>query len=192
MELSPSWEANGSSATQGIPKVLSRQSATCPYREPDRSCLYRRISPVPSLLCLVRNMVKFLRWGIVRTSPNPKAESPPLVGCPRLLIQYIRSYRSLSGVRSSIRKLRTRPAMVTGTHLSLDINFELSTLIWLCSARLWRLWLHIIFTWLSTTWRKVLPYLQRDPHNRLTRRYNTDTKESLFTAPNISKVTWML
>jgi len=26
------------------------------------------------------------------TSPNPQAGGPPLVGCPQLLIQYIRSY----------------------------------------------------------------------------------------------------
>ena len=32
-------------------------------------------------------------WGgVVSVSPNPQAEGPPLVGCPRLLIQFIRSY----------------------------------------------------------------------------------------------------
>src|SRR5215469_15427868 len=34
----------------------------------------------------------FSRGGVVSTSPNPQAGGPPLVGCPRLLIQYIRSY----------------------------------------------------------------------------------------------------
>jgi hypothetical protein len=34
----------------------------------------------------------FLRWGVVSTSPNPQAGGPPFVGCPRLIIQYIRSY----------------------------------------------------------------------------------------------------
>jgi hypothetical protein len=34
----------------------------------------------------------FLGWGGVSNSPNPQAGGPPLVGCPRLLIQYIRSY----------------------------------------------------------------------------------------------------
>jgi len=33
----------------------------------------------------------FLRWGFVSISLNPELEGPPLVGCPRLLIQYIRS-----------------------------------------------------------------------------------------------------
>ena len=34
----------------------------------------------------------FLRRGVVNTSPNPHTGGPPFVGCPRLLIQYIRSY----------------------------------------------------------------------------------------------------
>jgi hypothetical protein len=33
----------------------------------------------------------FLRWGVVSPTPNHQAEGPPLVGCPRLLIRYIRS-----------------------------------------------------------------------------------------------------
>jgi hypothetical protein len=31
----------------------------------------------------------FLRWRVVSTSPKPQAGGPQLVGCPRLLIQYI-------------------------------------------------------------------------------------------------------
>jgi hypothetical protein len=34
----------------------------------------------------------FLQGGFVSTSPNPQAGGPPLLGCPRLLIQFIRSY----------------------------------------------------------------------------------------------------
>jgi hypothetical protein len=30
--------------------------------------------------------------GVVSTSPNPQAGGPPLVGCPKLIIQYVRSY----------------------------------------------------------------------------------------------------
>jgi hypothetical protein len=37
---------------------------------------------------------QFLRRGVVKISPNPQAGGQPLVGCPRLLIQYIRSYPS--------------------------------------------------------------------------------------------------
>jgi hypothetical protein len=34
----------------------------------------------------------FLRWGVVSPTPSPQAGGPPLVGCPRLIIQYIRSW----------------------------------------------------------------------------------------------------
>jgi hypothetical protein len=34
----------------------------------------------------------FVWRGVVSTSPNPQAGGPPLVGCPRLLIQFIHSY----------------------------------------------------------------------------------------------------
>jgi hypothetical protein len=45
--------------------------------------------------------------------PNPQAGGPPLVGCPRLLIQYIRSYPPYLEGDPSIRNLRTRHAVVT-------------------------------------------------------------------------------
>jgi hypothetical protein len=38
----------------------------------------------------------YLTWvftgRVISTSPNPQVRGPPLVGCPRLLIQFIRSY----------------------------------------------------------------------------------------------------
>ena len=55
----------------------------------------------------------FLQGGVVSTSPKPQAGGPPLIGCLRLLIQFIRSYPL---GRSSICNLRMRHAMVTGTH----------------------------------------------------------------------------
>jgi len=36
--------------------------------------------------------ISVLQGGVVSTSSNPQAGGPPLVGCPRLLIQFIRSY----------------------------------------------------------------------------------------------------
>ena len=41
---------------------------------------------------MFRNSVKYLWCGVVSTSPKPQAVGPPLVGCPRLLTQYIFSY----------------------------------------------------------------------------------------------------
>jgi len=34
----------------------------------------------------------FLRLRVVSPSPNPQTGGPPLVGCPQLIIRYIRSY----------------------------------------------------------------------------------------------------
>ena len=50
--------------------------------------------------------ISVLQGGVVSTSPNPQAVGPPLVGCPRLLIQFIRSYPPTS-------------AILTHTHTSL-------------------------------------------------------------------------
>jgi hypothetical protein len=54
----------------------------------------------------------FLRWGVVSSTPDPPAKGPPLVGCPRHLIQYIRSYSPFLEGISSIRNLRARNAVV--------------------------------------------------------------------------------
>jgi hypothetical protein len=62
----------------------------------------------------------FFRWGVVSPTPNPQAGGSPLVGSPRLLIQYIRSYPPyLEGV-SSIRNVRTRHAVVTRDPPNMD------------------------------------------------------------------------
>jgi hypothetical protein len=55
----------------------------------------------------------FLRRGVVSTSPNPQAGSPPLIGC---LFNLFTATLHIGG-RSSIRNLRTRHAVVTGTHI---------------------------------------------------------------------------
>jgi hypothetical protein len=70
------------------------------------------IRPDPRLLMNFRNKLIFLRWGVVSPTPNPTAGGPPLVGCPRLLIQYIHSYSSYLEAVSSICNLRTRHVVV--------------------------------------------------------------------------------
>jgi hypothetical protein len=60
----------------------------------------------------VRNVLGFLRLGNY-PSRIPKAVRTPLIGCPRLLILYIRSYSSFVGAISSICSMRTRRAVVT-------------------------------------------------------------------------------
>ena len=56
-------------------------------------CLGRTKVSVQVLGTCLWFVTKPVLWrGIVNTSPNLQAGGPPLVGCPRLLIQYIRRY----------------------------------------------------------------------------------------------------
>jgi hypothetical protein len=59
------------------------------------------------------NKIIFYGEELLAPRPNPKAGGPPIVGCPRLFIQYIRSYPPYLEPVSSIRNLRTRHAVVT-------------------------------------------------------------------------------
>jgi hypothetical protein len=49
-------------------------------------------SPYPQVSTWVILNIRFLRRGVVSTSPKPQFGGPPLVDCPRLLIQFIHSY----------------------------------------------------------------------------------------------------
>jgi hypothetical protein len=77
----------------------SQVPATRLYPEPAQSSPHphiplpdQSISPCPRLcLWIFRNENTFSRW-VVSPSPNPQPGGPPLVDCPRLLNQYIRSY----------------------------------------------------------------------------------------------------
>jgi hypothetical protein len=67
---------------------------TLPPGDPNGGVVYIRIVFVSrgSISTWVILNIRFLRRGVVSTSPHPEAEGPPLVGCPRLLIQFIHSY----------------------------------------------------------------------------------------------------
>ena len=67
---------------------------TLPPGEPSGGVVYLRIalSPEEASCLQVFLNINVLQGGVVSTSPNPQAGGPPLFGCPRLLIQFIRSY----------------------------------------------------------------------------------------------------
>jgi hypothetical protein len=84
-----------------------QEPATCPCHEPDQSspchpspnlmflfnCLGCTKGPVQTRGQYTRFVTRpILWWGVVNTSHNLHAGGPPLIGCTRLLIQYIRSY----------------------------------------------------------------------------------------------------
>ena len=68
------------------------------------------------------DVVTFSRLGVISTSPKPQAGVPPFVGCPRLLIQYIRSYPPYLQAQCHAvvteSHLAQCHAVVTGTHLA--------------------------------------------------------------------------
>jgi len=65
---------------------------------------------------LFHNKANFYGEELLAHQLTPQGGGPTLVGCPRLLIQYIRSYPPF-GRRSSIHNMRMHHAIVTGTHL---------------------------------------------------------------------------
>ena len=79
MVQNPSWVANWFAASQEIPRIS---------RNPKVHYRTHKRPPLPHVFL---NM-NVLQGGVVSTSPNPQAGGPPLVDCPRLLIQFIHSY----------------------------------------------------------------------------------------------------
>jgi hypothetical protein len=66
---------------------------------------------------MVRNVILFYGEEFLAPRPTPKLEDHPLSHYPQLLIQYIRSYPPYW--KPFLHpQLRTRHAVVTGTHLS--------------------------------------------------------------------------
>jgi hypothetical protein len=83
------------------------------HKGPSLVPILSQIRPSPRPFLTFRNNLIFLRRGVVSPTPNPQAGGQPLVGCPRLLIQYIRSYPPYLEAISSICNLKTRHAVVT-------------------------------------------------------------------------------
>jgi len=77
MVQSLSLEANRFAASQEIPRISRNPKVH--YRTHKRP----HVSVSEQI---------FLQGGVVSTSPKLQAGGPPLVGCSRLLIQFIRSY----------------------------------------------------------------------------------------------------
>jgi hypothetical protein len=98
----------------------SQHPDTGPYPEPAEyipifrclGCAKQSVLIRGCVKCFVTN-IEFYGGGGVSPPPNPQAGGSPTVGCPRLLIQYIRSYPPNLEPVSSVRNPRTRHTVVT-------------------------------------------------------------------------------
>ena len=88
------YPANSLAAAVSEPALYGLLTLQVPNLMSILRCLVRTkvLVQVQGFLCEKLRNKFFLRW-VVSTSPNLQAGGPPLAGCPRLLIQYIRSYR---------------------------------------------------------------------------------------------------
>jgi len=165
MEQSPSWEVNRFAASQEIPRILWNPKVPyrihkCPPPVPILSQLnpvhtstshflkihlpfsllrsYQSISPGPRLcLWIFRNKIRFHGEELLETRPTPKLEDHPLSAFRDCLYNIFPTTLHIGG-RSSIHNLRTRHAVVTGTHLSHGWHDDLRLIIagiWLKTSR---------------------------------------------------------
>ena len=77
----------GFTANQEIPRILWTPKFHPVLTSARHFCLQRKHLAYEYFVTFC-----FSRGGVVSASPNPQAGGPPLVGCQRLLIQFIRSY----------------------------------------------------------------------------------------------------
>jgi hypothetical protein len=100
--------------------LQASQPKCCMHPSPSMAEVVPIIRPSPRPFATFRNVSFYGRK--LLAPPNPQAEGPPLVGCQRLLIQYIRSYTPYLEAFSSIHNLRTRSAVVTRGPLNMGLS----------------------------------------------------------------------
>jgi hypothetical protein len=95
---------------------------------------YKTVSPSLRLsVWMIRNMIRFYGEKLLASRPTPKLENHPLSAVRDCLLNIFAVTLHIEG-RYSIRNLRTRHAVVTGTYLSLTLR---STVVIMFVRRRW-------------------------------------------------------
>jgi hypothetical protein len=112
MEQSPSWDANRFAASQEIPRIYATRMFITAFTSPRQLFLSWAF-----LLWTFRNKIHFHGDDLLAPRPTPKLEDHPLSAVRDCLFNIFAAPLHIGG-RSAIRNLRTRHAVMTGTHLT--------------------------------------------------------------------------
>jgi hypothetical protein len=123
MELSSPWDVASCSATQEFPNILWNLNVQyCVHKSPPLfPVLKESVQRRGPLWHFAKHI--FLRPGFVSPTLNLHAGGPPVVGCPRLLVQCIRSYSPFLEAFSSVRYLRMYHSVMTRGQLMLGLHY---------------------------------------------------------------------
>ena len=141
MVQSPSWETNWFAASQEIPRISRTPKVL--YRTHQRACE-----------CFLIWM--FHKEGLLALRPTPKLEDHPLSAVRDCLFNIFATTLPI-GSRSSIRNLRTRHAVVTGTHYTVIVYIYIYIQYIIYCVCMY-IYIVSLYSYIVVYWRYIIHY----------------------------------